>query len=341
MEAWVTVGDRVVATEPLENFMALAEQQNAAFSASLSTPNSFGTIRQGPAPLPTNHWAPRLQIQHMNDLLSAGPLSQADFWRSFVEKFFSHELPVSLVIQFDAEQTQTAHSPEPFVHKHNVPPGALVHFFDTWARSGALSHLHFDLAQSRESVLSNGFIFFGSLHAIIESVLMDGSFLVRQQAKIRIIFNRFGMIHNMELHVTSHDEYLKSARAGHLAAVNFPFGVDRPQILYRWGFPAAVHRCLDTLSAIMEMSLFNPSYHASYEDDRRAVIAPEYKALYAAMTPSGPGGYLDFLGGKMDISKFKHSKMPQSITGGGSSPKAANRKRHSNPSHDLSLELRL
>ncbi|PJF20111.1 hypothetical protein PSACC_00067 [Paramicrosporidium saccamoebae] len=192
-----------------------------------------------PSPLqpimPTKHWTPRQQLQNLNDFLSLGPLDRWDFWASFASSFWAPGA-VALRIRLGLEENDGV---------FEIPSTLVSQFFWTWSSSGAMRRLFFDTTQATEGSSVTGPTL-ASSHAVIESILLEGALLVRQQARIRCIFDLYGRITLLDLQVHAHDEYVLSAVAGSVLASN---GLS----MCRYGFPMSVYRQLELLLVVREM----------------------------------------------------------------------------------------
>lgn len=230
-----------------------------------------GAARQGTGKpksdqtMPPRTWSPRQQVQHLNDFISLGTLDRADFWLNFVISFWA-ETPVALRLFFPPAAAEAARNNIPAglmestlvqnVDKYDIPYNMLAYFFHVWASNTMMQRLHFEVPQATEGHLPHGAAFLTSLQSVIETILLDGSLLIRQHTRTRFIFDASGRITLMEWHIYSHEEYFLSLRAGHLIAANFtPDGLNNSErlVLCRSGFPGSVHRMLEIHAVLQEV----------------------------------------------------------------------------------------
>lgn len=202
---------------------------------------------------PVCAWTSRGQLQSLNDTLTSGAMDRIEFWQSLVTNFWA-EAPSAGAIRLTLSGdgifevgTTTA--------THKVPTDLVAHFFHTWATSAGMTRLRFDFPQAKEGKLPGGSItFLSTSNGSMESLLLEGSLLIRQYFRGRILFDLRGGIASMELQIHSHDEFFLSLRAGHLVAANFNFmSITERPFVCRIGFPASVHRVLDVMLTIGEM----------------------------------------------------------------------------------------
>lgn len=246
--------------------------------------------------MPPRTWSPRQQVQHLNDFISLGTLDRPDFWLNFVISFWT-ETPVALRLYFPSALSETSKSAAngntamavgegggtvQEVEKFDIPYSMLAYFFHVWASNTTMRRLHFEVPQATEGQLPNGAAFLTSVQSSIETVLLDGSLLIRQHARTRFIFDSTGRITLMEWHIHNHDEYFLSLRAAHLMTANFSANaaagmVGERQTLCRSGFPSSVHRMLEihaVLEEIMGPELIMvrgpPSTHLASESHAKA-----------------------------------------------------------------------
>lgn len=185
--------------------------------------------------MPSKQWTPRQQLQNLNDFLSLGPLDRWEFWTNFVASFWSGDAMVGLRVRLGQDEVDGV---------FEVPPAVLPHFFHTWAGSGSMRRLYFDLIQATEGSPHPSTL--NASQGCIESILLEGALLVRQHARIRCTFDQLGRVSLLDLHIISHDEFVLSAVAGQVIATN---GLS----ICRYGFPMSVHRVLEMAVVVREM----------------------------------------------------------------------------------------
>ncbi len=230
---------------------------------------------------PVCAWTSRGQIQSLNDALTGSAMDRIEFWQGLVAAFWA-EGPAAAAIRLtlggEAVGSGSSLNGNPllfdgggggFIASYNIPTGLVAHFFHTWAASTGMTRLHFDFPQAKEGKMPGGLLsFLATNGGFMDSLLLEGSLLIRQYLRGRFLFDPRGSIAMLELHTHSHDEFFLSLRAGHLVAANFNFMMAIPErpFVCRLGFPASVHRILDVMLTMGELF---PPLPASAEEAER------------------------------------------------------------------------
>jgi hypothetical protein len=172
----------------------------------------------------------------MNDTLSA--VGDREFWTAFVSAYWTPDTTLALRVKMEEDLCWDITLP------------LLSHFLSTWASSCGMTKLHFGVTQITEGVMPSGLPFLSSPMMTMETNMLEGSLLVKQHGRIYVIFDLGGRITLLEWHLTHHDEYFLSGKAGTLVAANY--GADKSCVC-KLGFPAGVWRMMEMVEVLRKM----------------------------------------------------------------------------------------